>query len=377
MRICISINDTAQVHFWKIIIKTLESRGHDVLVLARDFGETAVLLRELNIPFYPVYSRPVDGARRYLAFPSQVLRMYRYLKDKDIDIIAGFGCYNTFAGFLLRRPDVTFIDSELGVYPKSYGLSFRASLPVVDTLVTPSCFLEDFGGRHLKVDSYKELAYLHPRYYSPDEGVYDLLGLPRGATYFLLRFNGFGASHDTNVTGFSQADKIALVRGLERYGPVFISAENGVPDEIQDRLLKVPKSRIHDVLAFARLFVTDTATMATEASILGTPSVRCSSFVKNDFGIMMELERKYGLILNYLAPEAAIEKAIELAGYPDLRREWAAKQQRLLEEKIDMVQFMTWLLEDYPESAGKARQNPGVIEAFRSPVRRRTAPVPP
>ena len=365
MRICISINDTAQVHFWKVIIRVLRERGHHVIVLGRDFGETSVLLKETGIPYHAVSSDPGDGIRRYMAFPSQVLRMYRYLKDKDIDLITGFGGFDSLAGFLLRVPDVAFQDSEPGIYPRFYSLVFRGLLRFMNTLLTPACFDEDLGRRHVRVDSYKELAYLHPRYFRPDETIFDLLGIPRGSAYFVLRFNGFGATHDTRVTGFGSDHKIALVRALEKHGHVFVSSEAGVPDEIKDRLLSIPKSRIHDVMYYARMLVTDTATMATEASLLGTPVVRSSSFVGNDFGIMNELEKKYGLVMNYLDPGEAVAKAGELAARADLKSEWMRKRERLLRDKIDMVRFMAWFLENYPASLGEVRANSLVLDTFR------------
>jgi predicted glycosyltransferase len=365
MRICISINDTAQVHFWKVIIRVLKDQGHEVIVLGRDFGETSALLKETGIPYYPVSSDPGDGIRRYIAFPSQVLRMYGYLKDKDIDLIAGFGGFDSLTGFLLRIPDVAFQDSEPRIYPRFYSLVFRGLLRFMNTLLTPACFHEDLGRRHVRVDSYKELAYLHPRYFRPDGTIFDLLGIPRGSAYFVLRFNGFGATHDTSVTGFDNDHKIALVRALEKHGHVFISSEAGVPDEIKDRLLSIPKSRIHDVMYHARMLVTDTATMATEASLLGTPVVRTSSFVRNDFGIMIELEKKYGLVMNYLDPGEAVAKAAELAWRADLKAEWAWKRERLLRDKIDMVQFMAWFLENYPGSLKEVRRNSPVLDTFR------------
>jgi predicted glycosyltransferase len=40
--------------------------------------------------------------------------------------------------------------------------------------------------------------------------------------------------------------------------------------------------------------------MTTEAAVLGTPAIRCNSFVgKRDMGNFIELEKKYGLIFNF------------------------------------------------------------------------------
>ena len=56
-----------------------------------------------------------------------------------------------------------------------------------DVFVTPSSFRQELGSKHLKLESYKELAYLHPNYYTPDPSVFDLLGISRSHDYSVLQ----------------------------------------------------------------------------------------------------------------------------------------------------------------------------------------------
>jgi len=91
--------------------------------------------------------------------------------------------------------------------------------------------------------------------------------------------------------------------------------------------------------------------MTTEASILGTPAVRCNSFVgEDDMGNFKELEDKYQLIYNYRNPDQALEKAVELVKKDGLKSEWKKKKQHLLRDKIDVTTFMVWFVENYPDS---------------------------
>ncbi|CAJ37113.1 glycosyltransferase [Methanocella arvoryzae] len=352
MRIGVFINTAGQAHFFRNIVRQLEADGHEVAIVARNQGITCELLDELEIPYYPYSSTP-DKSARITSFPWDILRAYRYLKEKRLDLIAGFGIYSTCAARMLRVPDITFCDDEPMIYPASYAVPFNFFRRFTGALVTPSSFRQALGKKQIRVSSYKELAYLHPNHFSPDRGVYQLLGLPEGSDYVLLRFNAFDAIHDVGITGFSGADKIGLVRELEKYAPVFISTYGEVPEEIRDRLLPVPKHRIHDVISFAKLVVTDTGTTTTEAAMLGTPAVRAMTFVKNDAGNWIELEKKYGLIYSYVEPGKAIEKAVELIQQPDLRERWKAKRERMLQDKIDMTSYMVWFIENYPESVTK------------------------
>lgn len=93
--------------------------------------------------------------------------------------------------------------------------------------------------------------------------------------------------------------------------------------------------------------------MTTEAGVLGTPAIRCNSFVgENDMGNFIELEWKYGLIFNYNDIDKAMNKAIELLQKPCLKEEWKNKREQLLKDKIDVTAFMTQSIENYAESLG-------------------------
>lgn len=355
MRIGVFINTAGQAHFYRNIVRQLERDGHKIFIVARNQGVTYELLDGLQIPYYPYSSTP-DKSARVTSFPGDIVRAYRYLKDRKPDLIAGFGIYSTCVARMLNIPDITFCDSEPMIYPASYAVPFNFFRRFTGALVTPSSFRQALGKKQILVPSYKELAYLHPNHFRPDRGIYQLLGLPEGSDYALLRFNAFDAMHDVGITGFSGADKIRLVKELEKYVPVFISSYGGVPEEIRDRLLPVPKHRIHDVISFAKLVVTDTGTTTTEACVLGTPAVRAMTFVRNDAGNWVELENKYGLLYNYIEPGKAIARAVELIRQPDLRERWKAKRERLLQDKIDMTSYMVWFIENYPGSATMARQ---------------------
>jgi len=137
----------------------------------------------------------------------------------------------------------------------------------------------------------------------------------------------------------------------ENYGKVYVSSEQDLPEELKKYQLRVPVDKIHDVLYHANLFVGDSQTMTTEAAVLGTPAIRCSSFAgENDMTNFIELEKKYGLIFNYKDPEKAIAKAQELIKDPNLKDKWVAKRKKLLDDKIDLSSFLIWFIDNYPES---------------------------
>ena len=73
-----------------------------------------------------------------------------------------------------------------------------------------------------------------------------------------------------------------------------------MPSEIERFRINIPASKIHHVLHFAKLYIGDSQTMATESALLGTPSIRYNSFVgKNDMSNFILLENKYNLLRNF------------------------------------------------------------------------------
>jgi len=119
-------------------------------------------------------------------------------------------------------------------------------------------------------------------------------------------------------------------------------------------------------LCYAKMLVGDSQTMTTEAGVLGTPAIRCNSFVgENDMGNFIELEQKYSLIFNYDDPNKAMEKAVELIQKPNLKEEWKKKREQLLKDKIDVTAFMVWFIENYPESFREMKENPEIQYRFR------------
>lgn len=365
MRLGIFINTPSQFHFYKNIIKNLEDRGNETFIVARNYGETVNLLNESKMPYF-LYSRPpASKLGKMSSFPADVLRAYKHLKANKVDHVTGFGIYNTFAACLLKVPDIIFNDTEPMINTMSYSLQVRLFMQLTNVLITPASFRQDLGEKQIRISGYKEMAYLHPNYYKPKDDVLRLLGVCKSEDYVLLRFNAFDSLHDLGISGFTKKQKVSLVKELEEYARVFISAESEVPEEIRDNILNTPKGRIHDVIYYSKMLVTDTSTISTEAAILGTPAIRSNKFVgEKDAGNYIELEKKYGLLFNFKDANAAVKKAIEMVKDRDIKADWKKKRNALLKNSIDVSSFMTWFIEGYPDSMAQMRKDPGIQYRF-------------
>jgi uncharacterized protein len=359
MIVAFFINTPAQVYFYKNTIRRLESKGHKVLILAREYGDTIDLLKHFGFNYF-IYTNVLNCGkyRKICNFPFGLLNSYIFLRKYKPDILVGGGVENVYTSLLLKAKCILFQDSMPINDPIYTKMQFLLCKPFMDAIITPASVVtpgssrKSLGSKHIKINSYKELAYLHPNYFVPDHSIYELLGLTKDEEFVLLRFNAFDSVHDLGgVRGFSVDEKRTLVNNLSKYAKVFISSESVLPPDLIEFSPNIPKHRIHDVVNYAKLVVADTGTIITEAALLGTPAIRFSTNAgSNDLGIFIELSMKYRIIYTYDDPELAIAKANELIKMPNLKKEWEFKKEILLNDKIDSSLFMEWFIEKFPQS---------------------------
>lgn len=346
MRILFDIVHPAHVHFFKHMITGLRARGHDALIVARDKDVTSRLLDALGFPHATV-GRPAGnraGQLRELLHRDVVLA--RAARRFGADVIVTRNPAGAHAARLVGA--VGIFDTDDG---SAAGVHFRAARPFAHVLTSPDCLPEDWGPRHVKYAGYKQSAYLHPNHFRPDPTVLDDVGVARGEPFFVVRFVAMDASHDKGETGLPLAAKRALLAKLSAKGRVFLSCEGRVPDEWRSYAYQVAPHRMMDLMAYATLVVGDSQTMAAEAAVMGTPSVRASSFAGR-ISYLEELERRYGLTWAF-PPSRADEflaRVDELLARRDPRASIADGHARMLREKIDVAAWYT----DFIERRGAA-----------------------
>jgi predicted glycosyltransferase len=353
MNIDIEIDHPSRVHFFRYFIGEMKRRGHHIVVNATDKDVAYPLLESFGIPFNRLGSYGSSLFSKFLHIPLLDLRGYRAVKKFRPDIFLG-SFRATHLARMFRKPGVLFEDDD-------YGLGVH--YPLADAVIGFSG-LKIRGPKIIRIDAYKELAYLHEQYFTPDPAIPRSYGLPE--KYILLRFVSWSAYHDVGKQGFDDSAKQQLIHELEPYGDVYISSEKPLPPSLQRYQLRVPPEHIHHLIFYARLLVGDSQTMTTEAALLGTPVIRSNSFVgENDMGNFIELEKKYGLIYNIPDPRDASRKAIDILRDAQFKSSLERNRAAMLKEKIDVNRFMIWFVEEYPESFFELQQNPDLQYRFR------------
>jgi len=344
MRMMIGIAHPKQVHFWKNIIKNLIDNGHEVKIVAWVKDLTLYLLDVYGFK-YEVVGKNYSGLlKKAYGMVESDLKSLKIAKEFKPDILLAGSPALAHVSKLLRKPYIYLIDTEHA------SLAYRLTCPFSDVICTPSCFKKRINSKKwIMFDGYQELAYLHPNYFKPDAGVLDDLGLDKDDKFIIVRFVSWGASHDIGDKGFTNKEKV--IKSLEKYGHILITSERKLSPKLEKYKITIAPEKIHSVLYFASLYMGESAPMAAESAILGTPAIFVSTSKR---GYTDELESKYGLVYNFSEPKTmekcALEKAFELLESENTKKEWRKKRREMLKEKIDVTAFMTNFIENYPES---------------------------
>ncbi len=341
--ILVDIGHPAHVHLFRNAIKIWQSRGHEVAITTRNKDVTVDLLQSYGFTHEVVSNarRGVLGlAYELLEHDLGVLRSAIRHKSK---ILIGTSVAITHIAPLVGAKSVVFNEDDASVAKAFVKLSY----PLASRIVTPRTLNEDHGKKHVTYNGYQKLAYLHPNYFSPDQKIYEKLGLKPGERYFLLRFVSQQAAHDHGEFGMSADLQSKIINVLEQHGKVFISSESPLEGKFQRYQLPVDPTEIHQVLAFADIFIGDSQSMTVEAAILGVPSLRINSFADR-CSILVELQDKYHLTHSYFPSqqEEIFDKLNKWLGNEKLKQQWQVKRQEMLKEKIDVTAWMV----DYIES---------------------------
>jgi hypothetical protein len=328
------------VHFYKHAIRDWREKGHQVFVTAREKDVTLDLLRNYHID-YRVVSRARSGqiglAVEFIEHEWQLWHLIRRLKPDVVTAIGGL--FIAPVCKVTGVPSVVFTDSE------HVSLDRYLTYPLASVICTPSWFKKEIGARQLRYQGFQELAYLHPKYFTPDPKTLDTLNLTLEDRFVLLRFVAWHASHDRGHTGFTNEQKKSLIHELEHEGRVLVSVEGDLPDKFKRFQVSIAPEKIHDLLYYASLYVGEGATMATEAGLLGTPSVYVSSLV----GTMGNYETlaHYGLVEAYRESDMGVERAALLMKDKRAKRKRQKACDKMLQEMSDVAAFIVHVVESY------------------------------
>ena len=350
MRVMVTIQHPGHVHFFRNPISELRERGHEVHVFARENDVAIELLEAYDIDHEVLAGESgslVSLAAVQATYETRLLRRARRIDPDVITAIGGVAAAHISS--VLRTKSLVFYDTEHAT------LITKLGYPFADVICTPSCYREEIGAKQVTYPGYHELAYLHPDRFEPDPTVCESVGLDPDDEFAVVRLSSWEASHDVGHGGFD--DPREVVDRLEKAGlEVLLSAEGEPPADLESYQFSTAPDRMHDLLASADVVLSEGATTAAEAAVLGTPAVYVNPL---SLGYTRELDAEYGLLFEYDGENRhvrGLERAVSIVDRP--AEEWAERRERLLDDRVDVTNVVVRQIESLARPRAKTESTP-------------------
>jgi len=371
MNILIDIGHPAHVHLFKYFAHDMAAKRHQVHFTCRNREFVLELLEQEGLPYTSFgsnFRRPLGKIWGLFLFTAKMFGVCRKFRP-DI-LLSHSSMYAAFAAFFIRKPHISFEDTFNFEQVRLYK-------PFTAAILTGAYDHPLKSKKVVRYPGYHELAYLHPKRFTPDPSVLHELFLqspqpqnapskPASASpsearvceggtteaasppFIIIRFVSWSASHDIGHKGISLENKVKAVKEFSKYARVFISSESPLPEDLQPYRFPLPPHRMHDAIAFATFIIGESFTMLSEAAVLGTPAI----LIHDTYCYYLrEQQEKYGLVFNYTESEQdqerAIAKGLELLTTPGIKEQWQQKRARMLEEKIDVTGWLVDFVEEF------------------------------
>ncbi|HAM37161.1 MAG: hypothetical protein UR96_C0003G0050 [candidate division WS6 bacterium GW2011_GWC1_36_11] len=343
MNVLISISHPAWAHQFHHMIRLLEKRGHKVKVLVVKKDKNWEILDEYKIPYAIVGDSTGKNKveKAYILVTSTFRHWVEAVKFKTDVLIGRPSPMMAITAFLIGKKNIAYCDTERSVESLFFSKFFSYKI------LTPMFYRKDLGKKQMRIETFKELFYLHPHYFKPNPKDLELVGMKEGDKFSFIRFVAWNASHDLGHKGFTNEQKMEVLKHLEKYGKVLVSSEEVLPKEFDKYIIKVPHTKLHSIMSYAQLFVGDGLTMGAECVVMGVHAIFTSELSS---GASDEMENRYDLMYSITDREHMVEKTKakidELLKDPKIVEKGHAKLKKLLEDKQDVNKWWVDYLEE-------------------------------
>ena len=363
MRILFQLNHPAHYHLLKNPIANLKKKGHQVYILARNKDVLKELLKDEDFSMLKT-AKGKNIWQKLMRMKSSENEIIEYVKLVKPEIVIGTGTFSYITA-KLKIPTIFLGEDDANLNLPIF-LGALMCYPAFSEILSPKvCNNFIWEKKSIKYESYHELAYLHPNHFKPEKSIVEKY-FSSTKPYFIIRFAKLNAYHDIGIQGINTEIAQKLIDILKPYADIYITSERELEPQFEQYRIKINPLDMHHVMAFAQLYIGDSQTMAAEAGVLGVPFVRFNDFVGR-IGYLRELEDVYKL--GYGIKTSEVDKLYktvsDLIKMPDRAEVFAQRRQKMLSEKIDYAQFLTWFIENYPQSAQIMRENPDYQYKFR------------
>ena len=339
MKILFYLGHPAHFHLFKNSIQMLNNK-HEVYIVAKEKDILLQLLTDNNFKFYNIFKKKRTKHNKFfigLELIQREIKLFKFCLKNKPDIMIGTSAEITHIGKLLNIPSIVTNEDDIEEVP----LFAKIAYPYATKILAPkSCNVGKWKYKTIQYEGYQELAYLHPNNFVPKISKIENT-IDTSKPFFILRFAQLNAHHDKGKSGITNEIAQQLIDILTPHGTIYITSERELIAEFEPYRIRINPNDIHDALYFASMYIGDSQTMAAEAGVLGTPSIRYNDFV-GKLGYLNELEDKYHLTCGITteSSQKLIETVIEYLPYIQNKKEFQHRKEYMLTQTIDTNQLI-------------------------------------
>lgn len=361
MKVLFYFAHPAQFLFAKKTIQDLKKRGIKVHILIKSKDVLEELVKNAGFDYTNILPKVRGTGKSAIIFSlvKRSLKLITYLIKNEVDILIGTDASVAQIGALFRKKTITVLEDDYDIIEQLAKITY----PFTNHILVPApCDVGPYDEKKIGYAGYMKLAYLGPGIFTPQRSKVKLPNSP----YYLIRLSALQAHHDKGIKGISDKVLVKLIDRLKASGNVYISSENQLKPRFEQYHLSLNPNDIHHYLYFSELFISDSQSMSVEASLLGVPSIRISDFVGR-ISVLNELENKYKLTFGIKPGEEdlLLEKVDELLSIENSREVFQERNLEMLSTKINVAEFLSWFLMEYPSSISKLKEQNNCTEQFK------------
>ena len=354
MKVVVDIAHYPHLNFFKSAIFYLINRGIDVRIIVQPRANlTSILEYEYGLPYesFGHYQSSMFGKLLNLAIRG--VKVLNYLHNSQCDVVTGMGFpYSAPVAFILKKPSVAFTDD---IEQKSYYYLYKS---FATNIVLPECF-HTRAKNMLKYKGFKELAYLHPKYFTPSRSILKEYNITPNKYVFIREVS----NTSLNYYGLKEGALSEICPYLKDMGfDIVLSLENKeLKRQYEDYciILNEPVSAIHSLLHYASLTIASGDSMSRESCLVGTPAIYTG---KRDMAVNRELIKKgcffkvddVSNVMQHVKKiiENDIKKETEYTIEKAIKNEWDDTTQVIIDVLLSKLYNDESLIEKYKNTEG-------------------------
>lgn len=275
MNLLFDLLHPADVNLFKNSVYKLKEEGATVFLAYRERGALERIARS-EFPAFEIARLGTHRKRlagKIFSILQREIMAYRFLRKNKIGVLV---CQGLACGIACKLLGVKIIHYD---DDKEYLLTFLLGKWFSDIDIVPY-FMKVTGNKFHRYKGYKELAYLHPDYFSPVEYSLTFYGLTPFNYIFIREISNISVNYKNRKEILTEIINYLNTKGIK----VLLSIEDkSLIPEFDNKciILKEPVINLFSLIYYSRFLISSGDTMAREASLLGTPCIYTGGRVMN------------------------------------------------------------------------------------------------